>query len=955
MTLSTVRTRFMMTCSWLALACADGGDGTQLVGGASMPPDGSGQQGSGPEAASSAGGLETDGVQADAIQADAIRTARTDGVEPEVVEPEPEVVEPDVALPAISSSVDGATLQDFATAPNAGCPGDTVSGTPFACYHDALDPALQSPAVLAGVNDDPPRFLRLAAVPAAGYDHNTITFPLSAAGAREVLLADFDFRITPVEGRGRADGLGFAFLNTAVYPDGAVPPTPLAEEPSFAGSLGIGFDIYKSAVEGDIGNENILPTFSDSISIHFGGQVLAQLDVEKISDMGSGLWHHARILLRFAADGGGVSLWLTPPCGQPYLIVAEHAIPTVLPYEARAWFGARSGGEAASHDIANVRVQFMSGAPSWVSFVSRTYQADEAGAVATLTLQRGGDSSQTISVDYATRDLTASAALDYAATTGTVAFAAGQTEQTVTIPLVDDALDETRFAPAVARPETVPDVDEAFEVVLTEASAGVALAGPAVARVAIVDDEGAREHGHWGAPLCWHIIGMHTHVLPQTGDVLYWDRLGNVAEWSPTTGVSQLIDGPGHNLFCAGHAFLADGELLISGGHDDPLGASMGHDGVGIDNLGLFLPDHAAEEHPWHPLVPMNAPRWYPTVTTLSNGEALVISGSLDVDYTKNLLPQIYDLASDTLRDLTSAMDPVPHGVQLYPWMFALPNAGVVKVGPDADTWLLDTAGTGAWTRGPNRGDGLVLDYGSAVLHGRHALIFGGAGADPASAGPSNGVAELDLEGAPLGWESRAGMHIARRQHNATLLPDGRTLVTGGSSAPGFSNRAGAATPAEIFDGVEWQLLPAALAQRLYHSSAVLLPDGRVATSGGGQGAGASSFQSSAELFYPDYWFKPRPTLLGSPPEITYDVPFTLSSSAPIERVTALRMASVTHSFDQNQRFVELDFSPTPGGASAVVPGDGWVPPGHYMLFVLDADDVPSTGTIVHISNGPAL
>jgi hypothetical protein len=36
---------------------------------------------------------------------------------------------------------------------------------------------------------------------------------------------------------------------------------------------------------------------------------------------------------------------------------------------------------------------------------------------------------------------------------------------------------------------------------------------------------------------------------------------------------------------------------------------------------------------------------------------------------------------------------------------------------------------------------------------------------------------------------------------------------------------------------------------------------------------------------------------------------------------------------------------------NAVVPGDGWVPPGHYVLFVLDADDVPSKGTIVRISN----
>jgi hypothetical protein len=860
-----------------------------------------------------------------------------------------------VAALEAGETVDGSTLQDFSGMASGACPGDGAAGTPFACYHDALDESFASFALLDGGRDDPVRFLRLAGIPAAGHDHNTISFPLTAPGARETLLADFDFRITPVEGRGRADGFGFAFLNTAFFPEGAVAPTPIAEEPSFPGSIGVGFDIYKGGAEADIGNENITATFSDSLSIHQDGQVLAQLDVEKISDIGSGLWHHARVLVHQTPGGAHLSLWLTPPCGQPFIVVEERAIVTALPYEARAWFGARSGGEASNHDLANVRVHFMPAGASWVSFVSRSYEADETGGSVTLELRREGELGTEVSVDFTTRALSAVGGEDFASTTGSVTFAAGQTDQTIVIPLLDDALDETRFGPAPGRAEVVPEVVETFEVALTAASPGAVLAGPALARVSVYDDEGARLHGHFGAPLCWHIIGMHSHVLPQTGQVLYWDRLGNVAEWSPQTGEATLIDGPGHNLFCAGHSFMPDGELLIAGGHDDPLGASTGHDGVGIDNLGLFQPMHLPEEHPWHPLLPMNAPRWYPTVTTLSNGAALLFSGSLDINYTKNFLPQVYELGSEALRDLTAATDPVPHGVQLYPWMFALPGARVVKVGPDADSWLLDTAAAGAWTKLPVRPDGLVLDYGSSVLRDHHALVFGGAGAEPTSAGPSNVVAELELAAdgsAPDGWVVRPGMLIPRRQHNATLLPDGRVLVTGGSSAPGFSNRAGSATPAEVFDGEGWQLLPAAVAQRLYHSSAVLLPDGRVVTAGGGEGAGATSFQSSAEIYFPDYWFKPRPALLAVPREVVYDAPFELASSATIERVTLLRMSSVTHSFDQNQRFVELPFTRSAAGVSALVAGDGWVPPGHYILYVLDAADLPSLGAVVHVSDG---
>jgi galactose oxidase-like protein/Calx-beta domain-containing protein len=934
MALSTIRMRWMMGGSLVLVACADGQDFSDLERSGRDPSDLVNAPAARPEGS-------TDGSAAGGTQRPAWAELGVNGTL--------------VAALEAGEIVDGATVQDFAGIVAGACANDPGTGTAYTCYHDAPDPALQSPALLTGVGDDPARFMRLAGVPVTGYDHNAITFPLTAPGAREDLLADFDFRITPLEGRGRADGLGFAFLNTALYPGAVVPPPPLAEEPSFLGSLGIGFDIYKGAAEGDIGNENVLSTFSDSISIHFDGQVLAQLDVEKITDLASGLWHHARVLLRQGMDGARVSIWLTPPCGQAQAVVEERAILGAPPFEARAWFGARSGGEAAQHDLANVRVQFMPAGASWVSLTSSEYVAEESAGSVSVRVRREGRLDTALSVDYATRGLSATAGADYAESIGTVTFAPGQAEQDIVIPLLDDAEDETSIAPAIGRGELVPDVSEAFELALTAVSAGGAIAGPALARVKIFDDEGARIHGHWGRPMCWHIIGMHTHVLPLTGTVLYWDRLGNVAEWDPASGESTLFDGPGHNLFCSGHAFLGDGELLIAGGHDDPQGGSVGHDGVGIADLGLFQPTHVAEEHPWHPLLPMNAPRWYPTVTTLSDGTALLFSGSLDIDYTKNLLPQVFEPDAVALRDLTAAMDPVPHGAQLYPWMFALPDARVVKVGPDADSWLLDTHGTGAWTAGPVRADGLVLDYGSAVLHGDQALIFGGGGADPLSTGPSNVVAQLDLRAVPLTWAPLPNLLIPRRQHNATLLPDGRVLVTGGSSAAGFSNRSGSATPAEMLDGGAWKMLPTAAAQRLYHSSAALLPDGSVVTAGGGEGAGATSIQSSAEIYYPDYWFKPRPTLTGAPLEVVYDQPFALASSSGIERVTLLRMSSVTHSFDQNQRFVEVAFTRNAGGVSASVPGDGWVPPGHYILFVLDAQGVPSVGSIVHVSGGAPL
>lgn len=838
-----------------------------------------------------------------------------------------------------------ATVQDFSDFLGNACPGDSATGSPFACSRGTNDPAFPSMLALRGVGSDPARFLRLASVtPIGDYDNNTIAFPTAAPGAFPVIVADFDFRLAPVQNRGRADGFGFALLNTASFPAGAVPPTAIAEEPSFTGSIGLGFDLYKN--DGDIGNANITPTFSDSVSLHYDGQVLGQFDLEKLTDIGNGQWHHARVLVRQTSTGTFLSLSLTPPCGDPFTVIDNQKIPGAAPFEARAWFGARSSGEAANQDLANVRVNFLQGAGSWISFGAQSYLAEEPDGQVALTLTRDGDTTSPATVAYATQDLTATAGSDYVAASGTVTFQPGERQRTVVIQLLDDNQDETIMTRPPGRAELAPDVSETFQVTLTSLSSNAQVAGPALTRVVIFDDEGSRIHGHWGRQWCWGIIAMHAHLLPTTGDLLYWDRLGNVAEWSPATGLAKPVDGPGYDLFCAGHALLPDGTLLASGGHDDPLGASTGHDGVGVNNLSVFDPAH---DHPWHALAPMSGSRWYPTVTLLSDGKALLISGSLDTNYDHNLLPEVYDPAHNTLQELTGATDAAPHGVQLYPFMYALPAGKVAKVGPDADGWLLDTHGAGAWTREPTSPDGLLRDYGSSVLINRKALVLGGGGADPNGPAPTNLVSTVDLDTAPWTWAEHPPMAIGRRQHNSTILPDGRVLVTGGSSGPGFSDMTGSATPAELFDGQAWNMLPAAAVMRIYHSSALLLPDGRVISGGGGEGAGLTYFQNNAEVYYPDYWFKARPDLLGAPTEITYDQPFALASSSTIARVTAIRVPSVTHSFNQNQRFIELPFQRTADGVSANVASDGWVPPGHYMLFVLDQNNIPSQGAVVHV------
>ncbi len=188
------------------------------------------------------------------------------------------------------------------------------------------------------------KFLRLATTTQVP-DHNTITFDRTDPGVFPHVIVDFDFRIMPVNGR--ADGLGFALLNTAVPAHGTTGavcpfnPPFAAEEPQFSQSLGVGFDIYRNT-------ELSPPDSSDNhVSIHFNGQLLQQFPFSKpVLDLAGNQdhWIHARIIMRPGHAVPDVSVILTLAGGEPLTVVAHFPVPGLTPYEGRAWFGARSGG-----------------------------------------------------------------------------------------------------------------------------------------------------------------------------------------------------------------------------------------------------------------------------------------------------------------------------------------------------------------------------------------------------------------------------------------------------------------------------------------------------------------------------------------------------------------------------------------------------------------------------------
>jgi hypothetical protein len=431
--------------------------------------------------------------------------------------------------------------------------------------------------------------------------------------------------------------------------------------------------------------------------------------------------------------------------------------------------------------------------------------------------------------------------------------------------------------------------------------------------------------GQWSPPQAWPVTAVHDHLLP-TGKVLLWTYSDEAWLWDPATAGLTSAARAGFNTFCTGHAFLPDGRLFVTGGHIS--------NSVGLPNAATYDP----ATNTWVRLANMNAGRWYPTNTTLANGDILVVSGDVDTTQGVNRLPQIWQVADGSWRDLTGAQLALP----LYPFMHLAPNGRVFNAGPSQTTRYLDTSGSGSWSVVANSGFG-YRDYGSSVLYDDGKVLLVGGG-NP----PTNTAEVIDLTAGAPAWRSVAPMTNQRRQMNATLLPDGTVLVTGGSSATGFDNAAGAVYAGELWDPATetWTTVASFTKYRGYHSFTLLLPDGRV-LSGGGDG------NRDAEVYQPGYLFKgARPVITSAPSTITYGRSFFVgtTNAAQIGRVSLVRLSSVTHSFNMGQRINRLAFSAAADGLDVAGPANAHLsPPGYYMLFILNGSGVPSVAKIVKV------
>lgn len=236
-------------------------------------------------------------------------------------------------------------------------------------------------------------------------------------------------------------------------------------------------------------------------------------------------------------------------------------------------------------------------------------------------------------------------------------------------------------------------------------------------------------------------------------------------------------------------------------------------------------------------------------------------------------------------------------------------------------------------------------------------MVIGG-GNQYADVGAVASTAIADLKATSPTFTPGPAIDAAKMYVSAVVLPDSTVLQTGGATKSVVYNGS-PVTSTQIFNPTtnSWTKVASATVPRVYHSSAILLPDGRVATFGGNP---TNSFEMRIEVFTPPYLETgtARPTISGSVNDLRYGdaVNYSTTQASAIRNVVLVRPGSTTHSSDPNQRLVDVNFTKTGSGVAVTMPTEpNLAPPGWYMLFVIDSSGVPSAAKWIHLEGSAAM
>jgi len=479
-----------------------------------------------------------------------------------------------------------------------------------------------------------------------------------------------------------------------------------------------------------------------------------------------------------------------------------------------------------------------------------------------------------------------------------------------------------------------------------------------------------QQDGTWSDPNVVGVTGIQA-VLLRTGKVLLFSHLvndntvGDARLFDPATG--KVTTPPGSadaNHMCPALSAFTSGDIWVVGGTD-------------TRKVSVFDPTSEA----WRAETPIDPGRWYGTMATLPDGRGFVIGGTRE-NFSFGWNNNTWQFIVGGKGNPPTAPVPLPSPfckdmdeMDLYPFVFVLPN-GKVLVHSRTTTRFFDPktqAFDDTMIVGVNAESRSYPGYGSAVLlplrpdssppYRPEMVMMGGGGPGVLDAltPATDTVERLDLGAASPKWKSTTPMKRGRVLTDAVLLPDGSVMVVGGSATGKADAAENPILTPELFDPNQskWSDLCPMRVPRIYHTSALLLPDARVMVAGrdGYFNPGPYKYaEHRVEIFSPPYLAKgKRPVVSDAPAAVGYGLSFSVKiqdvGGSDVGSAVLMRPGSATHGLNMDQRFVALTIGDRSGGSLGLTapPDANVAPPGYYMLFLVSKAGVPSVAKFVQL------
>ncbi|MEO1624168.1 MAG: PA14 domain-containing protein [Bacteroidota bacterium] len=470
--------------------------------------------------------------------------------------------------------------------------------------------------------------------------------------------------------------------------------------------------------------------------------------------------------------------------------------------------------------------------------------------------------------------------------------------------------------------------------------------------------------GAWSSVIDMPLIAAAMANLPD-GKVLMWsakDKLsfgGNLgrtwtAVYDPqTNAVSQfLIDQTNHDMFCPGISTLPDGRLIVTGGSSS-------------NKSSIYDPFTES----WNTGGNMKIPRGYHSNVTLASGATFVIGGSwsggtggknAEVWTEKSGWFKLPGVPVEVITEGTNSSQPTQRD-DFFPWLWVAPNGKLFHAGPSQTMHWIDTEGVASWSSAGQRADDPYSATGNTVMYDVGKILkLGGAPTAGRGGNANNRTYIIDINGNDPVVTRVGNLAYSRANMNSVVLPTGEVLAVGGLAQGREFTDANSRLFAELWspDTEQWTTMAQLSVPRNYHSTAILMKDGRVISAGGGLCGGCSANHPDAQIFSPPYLFNPdgtlatRPVITSFPASADFNSKTIVETNADIQDFVFIRLSGVTHSNNNDQRRIPVRFSRIGTNRYELdIPNRNILPPGNYMLFALNANGVPSVAETVKIGD----